>query len=232
VTVSDMPSKKKRKKGSRGRWYAGASLTLLLLLGGAAFLHVGNWLVVSDELAPSAAIVVLSGEVPFRAMEAADIYNAGWAPEIWLTEDRDPRVTAAVAPLGIELLTNADESRRVLEAMGVPAEVIHVIPAPVRNTADEMREVSKRLFEMGGGTAIIVSPEFHTRRVRTLWRRLTGDAAGAIVRPATRDPYDGARWWRGSHDIGLCIQRADGSGECLDRVARTTLVAAVLRSRS
>ncbi len=62
------------------RWsYAGASLGLLLLLGGGAFLRVGSWLVVRDELAPSAAIVVLSGEVPFRAMEGADLYNQGWA---------------------------------------------------------------------------------------------------------------------------------------------------------
>ena len=205
-----MPVVKKRRKKTR-RWrYGAALLALVLLLGGAAFLRVGTWLVVSDELAPSAAIVVLSGEVPFRAMEAADIYNAGWAPEVWLTEDRDPRDEAAVASLGIELFVGADDNRRILEAMGVPADAIHVIPAAVRNTADEMREISKRLSQTGGERTIIVSSEFHTRRVRTLWRRLSGDAAGAIVRPATRDPYDGARWWRGSNDIAYVSKELMG----------------------
>jgi len=183
---------------------------VVVLLGSVAFLRVGTWLVVSDELAPSTAIVVLSGEVPFRAMEAADIYNAGWAPEVWLTEDRDPRDEAAVASLGIELFVGADDNRRILEAMGVPADAIHVLPEAVRNTADEMRAISKRLADTGGGRAIIVSSEFHTRRVRTLWRKLSGDAAGAIVRPATRDPYDGARWWRGSNDIAYVSKELMG----------------------
>ena len=43
-------------------------LLLVLLLAGFSFLRVGSWLVVSEEPAASAAIVVLSGEVPFRAM--------------------------------------------------------------------------------------------------------------------------------------------------------------------
>ena len=205
-----MPRHRKKRRRTRRWWYAGILLALIVFLGTVAFFSVGHWLVVSDELAPSAAIVVLSGEVPFRAMEAGDLYNAGWAPEIWLTDDRDPRDVVEVAPLGIELFIDADDSRRVLEAMGVPSDVIHVIPTPVRNTADEMREISKRRSQAGGERVIIVSSEFHTRRVRTLWRRLTGNAAGAIVRPATRDPYDGARWWRGSNDIAYVSKELMG----------------------
>ena len=195
---------------NRRRRYAGALLALVLLLGGFAFLRVGTWLVVTDELAPSAAIVVLSGEVPFRAMQAADLYNQGWAPEVWLTLNRDPRRDAAAEPLGIELFVDADDNRRILEAMGVPPGAIHVIPGAVRNTADEMREISKRLSETGGARVILVSSKFHTRRVRTLWRRLTGNAAGAIVQPAARDPYDGARWWRSSNSIGYVAKELLG----------------------
>ncbi len=205
-----MAADEKRPRWKRRRRYAGALLALVLLLGGFAFLRVGSWLVVSDDPAPSAAIVVLSGEVPFRAMEAADLYNQGWAPEVWLTEDRDPRGVAAVAPLGIELFVGADDNRRILEAMGVPADVIHVIPESVRNTADEVRQISKRLSEIGGERVIIVSSKFHTRRVRTLWRRLAGDATDVIVQPATRDPYDGARWWRGSNDIAYVAKELLG----------------------
>ena len=137
VANSDMEADEKRSKSRRRWWYAGASLALVLLLAGVAFLRVGSWLVVSDELAPSAAVVVLSGEVPFRAMEAGELYNEGWAPEVWLTEDRDPRREAAVAPLGVELFVGADDNRRILEAMGVPADAIHVMPGAMRNTADE-----------------------------------------------------------------------------------------------
>ena len=201
ATSPDVEADENRPLRSRRWLYAGASLGLVLLLGGGAFLRVGSWLVVRDEPAASAAIVVLSGEVPFRAMEGADLYNQGWAPEVWLTQDRDPRKEAAVAPLGVELFVDADASRRILEAMGVPTDVIDVIPGAVRNTADEVREISKKLSQTGGERVIIVSSKFHTRRVRTLWRRLVENDSGVIIRPATRDPFDGARWWRRSNDI-------------------------------
>jgi uncharacterized SAM-binding protein YcdF (DUF218 family) len=194
----------------RRRWQLGALLVLILSLGGFAFLRVGSWLVVSEEPAPSAAIVVLSGEVPFRAMEGADLYNQGWAPEVWLTLNRDARRDAAAAPLGVELFIDADDNRRILESMGVPSDAIHELPGAVRNTADEVREISKRLSETGGESVILVSSKFHTRRVRTLWTRLTGSAAGAIVQPATRDPYDGARWWRASNSIGYVAKELLG----------------------
>ncbi|MCH7532626.1 MAG: YdcF family protein [Gemmatimonadetes bacterium] len=210
MSSSDMEADEKRPMRSRRWWYAGASLALVLLLGGVAFMRVGSWLVVRDEPAPSAAIVVLSGEVPFRAMEGADLYNQGWAPEVWLTLNRDPRDEAAAAPLGVELFVDADDNRRILEAMGVPTDVIHVIPRAVRNTADEVREISKRLSQTGGERVIIVTSKFHTRRVRTLWRRLAGNSAGVIVQPATRDPYDGARWWRRSNDIAYVAKELMG----------------------
>ena len=35
--------------------------------------NAGPWLVVEDDLQQARAVVVLSGQVPFRAMEAADI---------------------------------------------------------------------------------------------------------------------------------------------------------------
>ena len=92
----------------------------------------------------------------------------------------------------------------------MPTDAIHMIPGAVRNTADEVREISKMLSEIGGERVIIVSSKFHTRRVRTLWRRLAGNAAGVIIQPATRDPYDGARWWRRSNDIAYVAKELLG----------------------
>jgi uncharacterized SAM-binding protein YcdF (DUF218 family) len=54
------------------------------------FLGVGRWLVVEDPLDKAQAIVVLSGGMPMRAREAAKLYNAGYAPQIWLTRGVEP----------------------------------------------------------------------------------------------------------------------------------------------
>ena len=65
-------------------------LVMLALMAGAAFWafrKVGRWLVDPDPLQHARAIVVLSGRLPFRSMEAAEVYRQGWAPEVWLFHD-------------------------------------------------------------------------------------------------------------------------------------------------
>ncbi len=48
-----------------------AVLVILCVAGTWIFFHVGDWLVVQDPLAPAKTIVVLSGDMPDRAIEAA-----------------------------------------------------------------------------------------------------------------------------------------------------------------
>src|SRR2546421_12450807 len=68
----------------------GASGLLLALM---IFFGVGRWLVAEDPLGKASAIVVLSGAMPMRALEAATLYRDGYAPEVWLTHSTDPAET-------------------------------------------------------------------------------------------------------------------------------------------
>jgi hypothetical protein len=47
---------------------------------------------------------------------------------------------------------------------------------------------------------IIVTSKAHTRRVRTIWRKLVGSEPRMMVRYAHGDLYDGAHWWRHTQD--------------------------------
>src|SRR3989441_9412880 len=84
-----------------------AFLAALLALG---IFRVGKWLVVEDRAEPGRAIVVLSGHLPFRAMEAARLYQRGLAPEVWLTRGRRPAEEAALARLGDRKSTRLNSS--------------------------------------------------------------------------------------------------------------------------
>jgi hypothetical protein len=53
------------------------ALGLVVVLVPSGVSQLGYWLVVADPLEPARAIVVLSGRVPFRAVEAASIYRQG-----------------------------------------------------------------------------------------------------------------------------------------------------------
>ncbi len=175
---------------------------VVLILALVAFIRVGSWLVVADPLTESDAIVVLSGGSPYRAMGGARLYQQGWAPEVWLTRATAVEGYEAMAELGTERLIDADYNRQILEHFGVPADVIRLIPAPVRNTLDEIRATAEMLSETGGQSVIIVTSPYHTRRARSLWRRVVGRSPQLSVQPAHEDPFEGARWWRNSTDIG------------------------------
>src|ERR1700687_3340247 len=57
----------------------------LIVLAAIIFLGVGRWLIVEDPLDKAQAIAVLSGRIPLRAKEAARLYKAGYAPQVWLS---------------------------------------------------------------------------------------------------------------------------------------------------
>ena len=74
------------------------------------------------------------------------------------------------------------------------------------NTADEIAEIAASLPADGRGVVLIVTSKVHTRRVRTLWRKL--GRGRAIVRAADNDPFEPERWWRTSGDVHPFVAEA------------------------
>jgi uncharacterized SAM-binding protein YcdF (DUF218 family) len=162
------------------------------------FLGIGRWLVVEDPLEKAQAIVVLSGSMPMRAQEAARLYNAGLAPQVWLTRSVEP--AASLQEMHIAYIGEDFFNARVLMHEGVPSNAILVLEPAVNNTADEVRVITAELERSKTRTLIIVTTKAHTRRVRTLWRDLSGGSGRAIVRAASTDPFAPDHWWRSTSD--------------------------------
>ena len=179
---------------------------LVAAFGGAGVGTVGYWLVVADPLENAQAIVVLSGGVPFRAMEAASIYRNGRAPEVWITRAIRPSREAALAKLGIQFVRGETYNKQVLQKLGVPADAIRLLNKGVRNTEEEVQLIAQELKRAGGERVILVTSKAHTRRVKTIWNALVGDSAEAIVRHAKEDPFNPTRWWRNTKDA-LAVSR-------------------------
>jgi uncharacterized SAM-binding protein YcdF (DUF218 family) len=175
-----------------------AVLVLLLAAAVVAFLRVGQWLVVEDPLAPADAIVVLSGGLPERAIEAARIYHQGFASEVWISQPVSP--AAQLAQLNIHYLGEDFYNFKILLALGVPPDAIRVLDQPAENTEAEVDEIAADLRADGAATVIICTSKPHTRRVRAIWNRRAGPGLRLVVRYPDDDPYDGAHWWRHTHD--------------------------------
>jgi uncharacterized SAM-binding protein YcdF (DUF218 family) len=175
-------------------------IAAVLALSPLGLRMIGSSLIIEDPLQQARSIVVLGGQVPFRAKEAAAVYREGWAPQVWLTEGAQLEEDVALSQLGIERTPEYAYSRRVLERLGVPAQAIRILPGTNQNTADEVRTVARELQAAGGTRVVIITSKYHTRRVRVLWRTLVGKDPDVIVRYTPDDPFDPRRWWRSTGD--------------------------------
>lgn len=192
-----------RRKWVRPLFASGLILAVLLVAAVYAFLHAGIWLVHEDPLQKSQALVVLSGGLPDRALGAAQFYRAGFAPEVWLTQPIEP--AAAMAELKLPYAGEEEYSRMVLIEQGVPQRAIRVLQPRIANTADELQAVAAALDQIAGNgpapTAIIVTSKAHTRRVRSIWNKVSAGHRGRLlVRAAPEDSFESEHWWRTTND--------------------------------
>ena len=174
---------------------------LAIVLAVFALSRAGVWLQVSDPLQPSDAIVVLGGSVPFRAVKGADLYKHRLAPEVWLTMGNRTASEAALEQRGIRPMLEYAYSQLVLERLGVPATAIRVIPGRNNNTATEMKTIAAFAQQRHAARLILVTSSYHSRRVRSLWHKLTGNTPPAIVQYTENEPFNAGRWWADTADV-------------------------------
>lgn len=181
------------------RWPIYLGILIVLLAAGAwVFLRVGQWLVVEDSPNHVHAIVVLSGHLPDRAAEAARLYREGYADQVWVSQPVGPE--EALRKMNIAYVGEDFYNEKVLIAQGVPPDSILILEKPAANTAEEISEIAADLRRDGASSVLIVTSKPHTRRVRAIWRRLASPDLHMLVRYPADDSYDGAHWWRHTHD--------------------------------
>lgn len=196
-----------RASGRARIFAAGASalalfvLALLLIQPGLRFL--GKFLVVEDQPAPADFIFLLNGDPSQRALEAARLFHAGWAPRIVICEAEgellvDLNVMKSPTRLATELLENLD----------VPAEAIHILPFPhgTTSTADEARALAHYLSESPAETILVVTSSYHTRRARwTINRELPRTQPRLLLIPASASTPP-TEWWRHEDSFLLYLE--------------------------
>jgi uncharacterized SAM-binding protein YcdF (DUF218 family) len=179
------------------------ALCVLVAVGYYSLPLLGHWLVREDPIRPADAIAVLAGSFPERAIEAADLYRDGYAPEIWLTLPVKQASGGHTWPA--QYPREVVKNFQVLQFLGVPKDAIHVLAMPIVNTADELNAIDSGMKETGDSSVIIVTNKAHTRRVHSLWDKYHLGDADVLVHGVTDDSFSPARWWKDPVSRGQAV---------------------------
>jgi uncharacterized SAM-binding protein YcdF (DUF218 family) len=189
-------------------------LTAALLLAPPALRMAGRFLVVQDELRPAGAIVVFGGGLPYRAIEAARLYDQGWAKEIWVTRGGRDGPVLALRRLGITQPREHEISQMVLERHGIQAAAIRILPRTAINTVEEVRAVADAAEAVGALPIIVVTSKPHTRRVKLIWKTVA-PGRDLVVRYGDDDDFEPAAWYRNTSDAKSVAWEWLGIGNAL-----------------
>lgn len=185
---------------SRRRTFVVAAL-VGLALGVYAFVNIGRFLAKEDPLRKADAIAVLAGTRMDRALEAADLYQQGFATRIVLTYQVPERSFATLAERGVTLPADADVTREILQKLGIPSDAV-ILPSTVHsNTAHEAQTLRALAMEHRWRRVIVVTSKYHLRRAGFAVRReLAGTGVEVTMRGSRYDDTNPDRWWTRRRD--------------------------------
>jgi uncharacterized SAM-binding protein YcdF (DUF218 family) len=159
-------------------------------------------LIVSSDLAHADALVVLAGSSTYleRTHRAAQLFKEGRAPKIILTNDNLKSGWSAEEernPLFVE------RAAAELKRLGVPGQMIEVVPGRVVSTYDEAVQLRQYAGERGLRSILVVTSAHQSRRALWTFRRVFQGSDVEIgldpVAPGEQAPTS-ATWWR--HRLG------------------------------
>lgn len=174
------------------------------VIGGAVAVYVGRqpllgalggFLIAQDDPVPADAIVVLSGSLPDRILQAVDLYHAHLAPRIILTREQPLPGLEALRARGATLPERHEQNIGIAEQLGVPAADIAVMPTATGSTLAEIRALVAYLREQRVHSILLVTSRAHARRARLTFRTFGGPDLRVAVCPSRYDPFSAEQWW-------------------------------------
>jgi uncharacterized SAM-binding protein YcdF (DUF218 family) len=173
---------------------AGGFLARAQILG-----WIADQLIRNDTVERSDAIVLLAGgAIGVRTLEAADLYLAGLAERVVVSPGTPSPASAELARRRVPLGQPGQLELDWLEALGVPRDVLAVLPGTVESTRDEATAAAAWCDANNIDSVIVVTSAYHTARAGFVFERVFGDRRVRIaVRASAFDDFTRDAWWKG-----------------------------------
>ncbi len=160
----------------------------LIFFGWLALRLIGAFIVVSDPLHETGAIVVLSGGEPDRLVEAARLYSEGYSRKLIVTQTNmdaiDPESQKAIWKI-----------QRAVE-LGIPKEEVLITQEIVNSTYGEAVQVLYLMQHYGISSCIVVTDPYHSRRTKAIFNDVfNGSGLSVSIWSVPDHWYTAATWF-------------------------------------
>jgi uncharacterized SAM-binding protein YcdF (DUF218 family) len=158
--------------------------------------QAAEYWIVSDDIRPADAVIILGGGLHTRPFAAAEDYRKGLAHKILVANVNLNNVEA----LG-NLRSHTAMNRGVLIELGVPETDIETFGNDLANTYEEANALREWAVHSHARSVIVPTEIFPSRRVRwVLTRALAGTDTDVQIQTLTPLKYYGeADWWKTDH---------------------------------
>lgn len=155
-------------------------INFLVLIMFIFFLEAGHILIVNQTPKRADIIIVLSGGKE-RVQKAAKLYNDGYAPYVLLSNSK-------------EIISSAGNMVQTSIGFGIPAEVI-LTENEALSTYQNAKLTHTIMEENNFNSAIVVSSDYHMRRVKFLFDFLYKKSGIELTYVGSDSGYDSRKWW-------------------------------------
>ena len=159
--------------------------------------------VVDTVREPADALVVLAGDPETRVWHAVQLYRAGYAPAIVLTETR------ASNPAVARLIPGERQQALAILRSAIPDAPVVFAPSlrgGATSTYDEAHDLSRLCRQRGWRHIIIVTDGHHTRRARYAFRKVLRSAGVRVDAAAAPNAvFDETNWWRTDRGLNAYV---------------------------
>jgi hypothetical protein len=159
--------------------------------------QAAEYWIVSDDIRPADAVIILGGGLDTRPFAAAEDYRKGLAHKILVANVNLNNVEVP----GI-LPSHTAMNRDVLIKLGVPVADIETFGSDLANTYEEGNALREWAVHSHARGVIVPTEIFSSRRVRwVLTRALAGTGTNIQIQTLKPPKYNQADWWKTDHGL-------------------------------
>ena len=179
-------------------------LLLTAIISAIGCRKAGLWLIKEDHPQTADAIVILTGSIADRVLQAADIYKSGYAGKILIVNE-SMGAYKELEKRGFSVISKTSQTKDALVFFNVPRDSIIILPGDAESTMSEVMIIRNYIsLNNNIDTILLITSSPHTRRASIIFKKAFSEMETPVTVlsiPSTYTKFNADKWWRSREDI-------------------------------